>query len=172
MKLTVGVIGKASGVRGEVRIALHTDNPRKRFAPGAQLLTDSADTPTLTVRSARFSGKHFVASFEQSPDRSAAEELAGTKLFIDTGAEEIEREEDSEDGFYLHELRGLRAETRNGTLLGKVSDLIFGPAQDLLEVTTPSGETVLVPFVYEIVPEVDLETQRVVLDPPGGLFEP
>ena len=59
--------------------------------------------------------------------------------------------------------------------LGEVVGLQTGGAQDLLEVR-PTGagprETVLVPFVRAIVPEVDVAGGRVVLAPPGGLFEP
>ena len=59
-----------------------------------------------------------------------------------------------------------------GKTLGTVSDLLLAPAQDLLEVTTADGEKILVPFVYEIVPDVDLDSQLVTMDPPGGLFPP
>ena len=48
----------------------------------------------------------------------------------------------------------------------------LGAAQDLLEVETAGGEKVLVPFVYEIVPSVDIEEGRVVMTPPPGLFNP
>ena len=184
MKLTVGIIGRASGIRGEVRVSLRTDDPAARFEPGVTLLTDRRNPAQLTVKRARMSGKHFVVSFEEIPDRNMAETLAGLKLQIDTdsiapgtvsGDEEFEDgfeadEEYGEEGFYRHEVVGLDAQTPDGTRLGTVSDLILGAAQDLLEVTTPTQEKILVPFVYEIVPEVDLEGKRVIMDPPGGLF--
>jgi 16S rRNA processing protein RimM len=49
-----------------------------------------------------------------------------------------------------------------------------GGAQDLLEIkpTGSARERVLVPFVAALVPEVDVAGGRVVIDPPGGLFDP
>nr|WP_283241435.1 PRC-barrel domain-containing protein [Mobiluncus curtisii] len=77
---------------------------------------------------------------------------------------------EGDDGFYRHELVGLRAMNLAGETLGTISDLLLAPAQDLLEVTTAEGEKILVPFVYEIVPDVDLDNGLVTMDPPGGLF--
>lgn len=190
MKLTVGVIGRASGVRGEVRVALHTDDPRSRFAPGTVLLTSRNTPATLTVNRARMSGKHFVVSFREILDRNDAEGMSGTKLYIETDdptsctdptdlnetdttkPENGDHHEhgEADDGFYRHELVGLRAVNLSGETLGTISDLLLAPAQDLLEVTTANGEKILVPFVYEIVPEVDLDSQVVTMNPPGGLF--
>ncbi|MCU9997093.1 ribosome maturation factor RimM [Mobiluncus mulieris] len=180
MKVTVATLGRASGVRGEIRVALRTDNPHTRFAPGAVLVTDHPDFPRLTVKQARHSGKHFVASFKEIPDRDTAETLGGVKLVIETDPEATNppgpdetpgaTESGSEDGFYRHELVGLSAQTQTGESLGMVSDLIIGTAQDLLEVTTAEGHKVLIPFVFELVPEVDLAAGRVVMAPPGGLF--
>ncbi|NMW89578.1 PRC-barrel domain-containing protein [Mobiluncus curtisii] len=189
MKLTVGIIGRASGVRGEVRVALRTDDPRSRFAPGTVLLTNRNSPAALTVDQPRMSGKHFVVSFQEIPDRNGAETLSGTKLYIETDApplcadpgdtsdttadpEVTDYPENTEgdDGFYRHELVGLRAMNLAGETLGTISDLLLAPAQDLLEVTTAEGEKILVPFVYEIVPDVDLDNGLVTMDPPGGLF--
>ena len=58
----------------------------------------------------------------------------------------------------------------SGGRLGTLKELITGTAQDLLVVTATSGEDVMVPFVEELVPEVDVENQRIVLNPPPGLF--
>ena len=43
--------------------------------------------------------------------------------------------------------------------------------QDLLSVRTPDERDVLVPFVSEIVPSVDIVARRIVIDPPPGLLE-
>jgi 16S rRNA processing protein RimM len=54
--------------------------------------------------------------------------------------------------------------------VGTVSAIDHFPAQDLLTVTTASGE-VLVPFVTAIVPTVDIEAGTLTVTPPAGLFE-
>jgi 16S rRNA processing protein RimM len=58
-----------------------------------------------------------------------------------------------------------------GVTVGEVAGLEPGPAQDLLVVALAAGGQALVPFVEAIVPEVDLEAGRVVIDPPPGLLE-
>jgi len=58
----------------------------------------------------------------------------------------------------------------NGTVIGVVDDIVHLPGQDLLSVRRDGGREVLVPFVTELVPEIDIETGRVVIDPPPGLL--
>ena len=58
-----------------------------------------------------------------------------------------------------------------GDELGRVHEVVHTPAGELLAVRTGDGREVLVPFVSEIVPEVDLEAGKLVVDPPEGLFD-
>ena len=57
------------------------------------------------------------------------------------------------------------------TVVGKVSALHTLPVQDLLVVTTDDGKEVLIPFVEQIVPEVNVGEKYVLVTPPPGLFE-
>ena len=75
------------------------------------------------------------------------------------------------DEFYDHQLRGLRVELADGTALGELADVIHLPAQDLLSVITPDSREILVPFVSEFVPTIDVAAGRVVITPPPGLLE-
>ena len=80
------------------------------------------------------------------------------------------KEHEEEDAWYPHQLKGLAARTRSGEVLGTVSGLTPGAAQDLLLVKTQAG-TVMVPFVTQLVPTVDVEGGFVVIDAPPGLFD-
>lgn len=164
MDLTVGVITSAHGLRGDVMIEVRTDDPDARFQPGASLRTEPAANGPLTIKQVRVHKGRLMVSFVGVTDRTQAEALRGTALVIDATETETET-----DAWYPHQLRGLLAVDTAGHPYGKVSDLLPGAAQDLLVVDTGS-ENVLVPFVTEIVPTVDLEEGRVVLTPPGGLF--
>ncbi|AMD87647.1 16S rRNA processing protein RimM [Actinomyces radicidentis] len=178
MLLTVAVIGPAHALKGEVRLEIRTDDPDGRLAPGTVLPTEPAERGPLTVSRLRFDGQRWFAAFEEAPDRTAAEALRGTALLVDTDSEEGDDED--EESWYLHELVGLTAVlardgagaegTAAATVLGEVVDLEEGVAQDRLVVRTPDGEEIAVPFVEEIVPEIDAEAGTVVIDPPGGLF--
>jgi 16S rRNA processing protein RimM len=165
MKVRVARIGKPHGIRGEVTVQVLTDSPEDRFIQGAEFDVEPASHGSLTVRSARWNKEILVLGFEEVADRNRAEELRGATLFLDT--DDVDDEDD--EGWYEHELVGLEVRV-DGKAAGSVSALQIMPAQDLLVVDTPSGE-VLVPFVEEIVPEVDVEGGFIVVVPPQGLFE-
>lgn len=166
MQLQVARIGKPHGIRGEVTVQVLTDAPEDRFVPGTEFLVEPAASGPLTVSSARWNKDILLLGFEEVADRNTAETLRGAKLFIET--EELDGDDD--EGWYEHELVGLEA--RVGTrVVGKVTALNTMPVQDRLLVTTPEGAEILVPFVEQIVPEVNIEEGFIVLTPPDGLFE-
>jgi 16S rRNA processing protein RimM len=78
--------------------------------------------------------------------------------------------EDPEE-FYDHQLIDLDVVTTDGTVVGRIAEISHLPYQDLLIVKRPDGSEVMIPFVSEIVPEVDLAEQRAVIDPPPGLLD-
>lgn len=162
--VVVARIGKPHGLRGEVTVQVHTDDPEQRLAVGERLDTDPADRGPLTITSGRVHKGILMLGFEGVDDRDAAEALRGTRLLA-------EPEDDDESGWYEDELVGLDAVDGAGERLGTVRALLARPAQDLLEIEVPDGRVVLVPFVEEIVPQVDVDAGQVVLDPPAGLFE-
>ena len=167
MQLVVGRIGRAHGVRGEVLVDVRTDDPGTRFAAGTTLATEPAERGPLTVLAARRHSGRYVVAFAGVTDRGAAEALRGTALVVDSA--ELEPIDDP-DEFHDAELIGLRVETLDGAPVGELVDIVHGPASDLLVVRVERRE-VLVPFVREIVPTVDVAAGRVVIDPPGGLLE-
>ncbi|MBX9245364.1 ribosome maturation factor RimM [Actinotalea ferrariae] len=164
MQLTVGTVGRAHGLRGEVAVDVRTDTPAERFAVGTVLVTQPASAGPLTVTRTREQNGRWYLTFAEASDRTAAEGLRGVELVVDVEAS------DEEDAWYPYELVGLRAEREDGTVVGEVVGLEHLPAQDALVVREPGGQRTLVPFVRAIVPVVDVPGGRVVLDPPRGLL--
>ncbi|MBW1601268.1 ribosome maturation factor RimM [Streptomyces sp. JJ66] len=167
MQLVVARIGRAHGIKGEVTVEVRTDEPELRLAPGAVLATEPAHAGPLTIEHGRVHSGRLLLRFEGVADRSAAEALRNTLLVAEVDPDE--RPEDPEE-FYDHQLIDLDVVTRDGTHVGRVSEVAHLPAQDLLVVGRPEGGEVLIPFVTEIVPEIDLTGQRAVIDPPPGLL--
>lgn len=161
----VARIGKPHGLRGEVTVQVHTDDPRGRFVPGATFVADPPGRGPLQLRSVRVHQGIYLLAFEGHPDRTAAEALRGTRLLVADGADA-----DEDEGWREEDLLGFEVVLVDGSPLGTVSALHVRPVQDLLEVRTAGGE-VLVPFVEELVPEVDEDARRIVVDPPPGLLE-
>lgn len=169
-QLRVGRLVKAHGLKGALKLELYTDDPDRRFAPGATFTLQVPEQSqwhrkTITVREFRWMNAHPVVFFEGVDDRTAADTLVRAILWID----EDEDAPAEPDAWYDHQLVGLDV-VRDGAVVGKVARVDHFPAQDLLVVATGAGE-VLVPFVTAIVPEVDIEAGRVVVTPPAGLFE-
>ena len=167
MQLQVARIGKPHGIRGEVTVQVLTDAPGDRFVPGTQFIVEPASAGPLTVFSARWNKDILLLAFDEIETRNEAETLRGAKLFIET--EEIGADDDDE-GWYEHELVGLDVRV-GANVVGKVSGLHTLPVQDLLVVTTNDGKEVLIPFVEQIVPEVNVGDKYVLVTPPPGLFE-
>ncbi|MET3811912.1 ribosome maturation factor RimM [Arthrobacter sp. UYEF3] len=167
MQLQVARIGKPHGIRGEVTVQVLTDAPGDRFVPGTQFVVEPASAGPLTVESARWNKDILLLAFEQVETRNDAESLRGAKLFIET--EELD-EDDDDEGWYEHELVGLDVRVGD-TVVGKVSGLHTLPVQDLLVVTDQDGKEILIPFVEQIVPEVNVADKYVRVTPPAGLFD-
>ena len=129
-----------------------TDEPDRRFAPGQQLRSEGSPR-TLTVASMRWHAGRMVVRFTGLEDRTAAEAVRGLRLVTDVDPDE-RPEEPGE--FYDRQLIGLAAQTPDGVRVGEVVDVLHLPAQDVLEIRTAAGLR-LVPFVADLVPQVDLQ---------------
>ena len=164
MLLVVGHIGKPHGIQGEVLVFVRTDEPEKRFVPGAVFTTASGK---LTLESLRWHQGRVIAVFEGIYDRNIAEQLRGVLLCVDSA--EVTPPDDP-DEFHDYQLVGLRVESVDGTALGTVARIDHTSAADLI-VVDMGGRTALIPFVSQIVPTVDLAGGRVVVDPPEGLLD-
>ncbi|UCM90726.1 ribosome maturation factor RimM [Streptomyces marincola] len=168
MHVVVARIGRAHGIKGEVTVEVRTDEPEVRLAPGAELTTEPPEAGPLTVEAARVHSGRLLLRFAGVADRTAAESLRDTLLVAEVDPAELP--EDPEE-FYDHQLLGLDVVTTDGTALGRVSDIAHLPGQDLLIVARPEGGETMIPFVAEIVPDIDLDAGRAVVDPPPGLLD-
>lgn len=159
MRLNVGRIGRAHGILGEATIEVRTDEPERRFAVGAEVLTE---TGKLVVSSARVHNGILLLGFDGITDRNAIEKLRNTLLYAEV---DINEPGLHEDDYHVQQLIGLRAELEDGSEFGLVTDVLNLPAQDCLAIKTKNGE-VLIPFVHQLVPIVDIASKRVVVIPP------
>ena len=170
-QLRVGRLTKAHGLKGAIKVEMYTDDPARRFIPGAvftlQVPTSSAwHGKTLELIELKWYNLQPVAFFKDVPDRTTAETLIKAILWID---QDLAEKTDEEDAWFDHQLVGLRV-LRDGTEVGTVAQIDHFPSQDLLTVSTASGD-VLVPFVKAIVTSVDVAAGTLTVDPPLGLFE-
>lgn len=156
----VARIGAAHGVRGAVRLWTFTEDPLavKDYGP---LMTKDG-TRQFEVTHAREAKDHLVVTLKGVASRDDAERLNGLELYVPR-----DRLPDTDDGEYYHtDLIGLAAVTTSEQPLGKVIAIHNFGAGDIIEIAPPQGPTMLLPFTNAVVPTVDLDGGRVVIDLP------
>jgi 16S rRNA processing protein RimM len=162
-RILLGRIADAHGIRGEVLIHSYADVPEDIGAYGP--LCDAAGARSFEIESARPTAKGVVARLKGVDDRTAAEALKGTELYIDRDKLPAA----TEDEFYHADLIGLDATDAAGNVIGKIVAVQNFGAGDLLEIRLAnSSRTELVPFTEAAVPSVDLDAGRVVVVPPAS----
>ena len=168
--MSIGEIVAPQGLKGDIRIKPSSDFPERFTKPGKRWIQKTNELPTeINLRKGTLiPGKSiYVLSIEGVSNRSSAEEIIGWKLVIPANS----RPNLSNDEYHYFDLIGLEA--RKGpkkTLIGYVTDLIKG-GNDLLEIELVEGKKVLVPFVKEIVPEIEIKEKWLLINPPPGLLE-
>ncbi|GAB4343978.1 MAG: ribosome maturation factor RimM [Cyanophyceae cyanobacterium] len=188
--LDIGRIVAAQGMRGEVRVYPESDFPERFLDPGPRWYLPpnvplaAAEPQPITLEAGReLPNKNlYVLQFQGIRDRDAAEALRGAHLYVPAS----DRPTLEEGEYHLLDLLNLPVyhHRQGGPAIGHVIGLQTY-AQDLLEIRLISpdgsddtasddkasdGETILIPFVDPLVPIVDLENQRIEIDPPPGLL--
>ena len=158
--ICVARIGAPHGVRGAVKLWTFTEDPLAVRHYGPLLTKDGARQFEVThVREAK---GHLVATLKGIATREQAERLNGVELYVAR-----ERLPDAGENEYYHaDLIGLAAVTPTAQPLGRVVAIHNFGAGDIIEVAPPNGATMLLPFTNAVVPTVDLEGGRVVIELP------
>ena len=168
--MSIGKIVVPQGLKGNIRIKPSSDFPERFTKPGKRWIQKSNELPTeiKLIKGTLIPGKSiYVLSIKGVSNRSSAEKLIGWNLVIPVD----NRPNLNKDEFHYFDLIGLEARrgTKN-TLIGYVTDLIKG-GNDLLEIELLEGKKVLVPFVKEIVPEININEKWLLINDPPGLLE-
>jgi 16S rRNA processing protein RimM len=160
-QVLLGEITGVHGIRGDILVRAHTATPEAIASYGP--LTDQSGTKKISLKIVRVTDKGIVAKVEGITDRTAAEGLRGTKLFI--ARDRLPEPETAE--YYHADLIGLKAVAEDGSELGEIVSVQNFGAGDLLELKPLSGSaSEFIPFENEWVPHVDLDTGIVVINRP------
>ena len=168
--MSIGEFVAPQGLKGDIRIKPSSEFPERFTKPGTRWIQKHNELPTKIqlIKGTLIPGKSiYVVSIEGISNRSSAEKIIGWNLLIPIDS----RPTLSDDEYHYYDLIGLEA--RKGakkTLIGYVTDLING-GNDLLEIKLLEGKKVLVPFVKEIVTEIDIKEKWLLVKPPPGLLE-
>jgi 16S rRNA processing protein RimM len=144
--IQVGRVGRPHGLAGAFVVEDGSDEP-ERFAVGANLLVGGE--PVRVVESKRAGGRP-VIRVDRGVERGAPIEVPRESL-----------PEPEEDSYYAFQLVGLDVQEEGGSVLGRVTEVSSGPANDVLELDTG----LLLPLVDACVQKVDLDAGRILVQP-------
>ncbi|MDA0228915.1 MAG: ribosome maturation factor RimM [Proteobacteria bacterium] len=156
----LGVVLGAHGVRGAVRIKSFAMNVSDIAAYGPLQSEDGSARFALTLRGV--SRGAVLAEIDGIDRREAAEALQGTPLYVPRAA----LPDTEEDEYYHADLIGLSARTVSGELYGVVRGIYDYGAGDVIEIDRVNDASIIFPFTREIVPDIDLASGSLVIDPP------
>ncbi|ELR97992.1 ribosome maturation factor RimM [Gloeocapsa sp. PCC 73106] len=169
--LEIGDIVAPQGLKGQLRVNPTTDFPDRFEKPGQRWLQRQPDTtpePVQLLSGYQIPGRSiYVIKLAEVTDILHAEALRGCKLLV----AKSDRPQLPPDEYHVSDLINLPVYHQvTGVKIGVIT-AITSVGNDLLEVKTGEKTKVLIPFVKEIVPLVDLTRQRVEINPPIGLLE-
>jgi 16S rRNA processing protein RimM len=161
--ILLGVVIGAQGLKGEVRVKTFTETPDAIARYGDLHTKDGRKFAVASARAGK--GDEAIVALTGVSDRSAAEALKGTELFVSRGALPA-----VDDGEYYHaDLIGLRAEDIEARFIGTVKALHNHGAGDILEIETQDGNDILLAFTRDTVPVVDVKNGRMVIAVPEDI---
>lgn len=160
--LIVGQVRAPHGVRGEVRVQILTDFP-ERFRQGADVWI-GPEPRRYVIQKARFHEGDVLIKLVGLDDRNAVESLRGAEVSVP-----VEQAMPLPEGtFYVHQIIGLDVWTEEGERLGKITEVLSLPANDIYVVNAAQDE-IWLPAIADVVLDIDLERRRMTVHLMPGL---
>ena len=159
-------IGGPHGTKGEVRVKAFGDDPMSLDQYGSLYAQDGRKFKIMRMRPSK---AVLIVKFKGINYRDEAQALNGIELYIDRSMLPDDTEEDE---FYVSDLVDCQVQNLQGQRLGKVLAVVNFGAGDLIEIQqTNSDQTVMLEFTHQNVPEVDLDSKVITIDPPAEVSE-
>jgi len=168
--LTVGKVVNTHGIRGELKVWPETDFPGERFRPGAELLLvapDDSRAIPLTVAGARPQKNMYIVRFQEFDNINQVERFKGWSLKVP--AEKRAALQPNE--YYFHDIIGCRVVTEEGEPVGVVTEILRPGANDVWVVKREGGKTAYLPYIADVVLDVDVAERKVTIRVMEGLLE-
>ena len=171
--LIVGLITSCHGINGQVKVKSLSDFEERFLKPGMRWLQKDSEPPSQIKLTSGFKqpGKeNFIIRIQGINTRSHAEKLKEFKILVKTNElPNLKKEE-----YHLLELINLQVKTLENDelkIIGKVINLENEKNNLLIIELFKNQKKVLIPFVKEIVPLVDIKNNFLIINPPKGLLE-
>jgi 16S rRNA processing protein RimM len=166
----VGKIVNTHGIKGEVRVISKTDFADERYKPGNTLyiFTDHTSEPVeVKVKSHRVHKSFDLLSFEGYDNINLVEKFKGAIIKVP----ESQLGELEEGEYYFHEIIGCTVVTEQGETVGTVKEILTPGANDVWVVKGKGGKEILIPYIADVVTNVDVKEKLITIHPMEGLLE-
>jgi 16S rRNA processing protein RimM len=165
----VGTIVNTHGIKGEARVISITDFADERYKKGNSLFLFMSvkDEPIeLIVKSHRVHKNFDLLTFEGYEDVNQIEKFKGGLLKVP----ELQLGKLSKDEYYFHEIIGCLVVTDQGEEIGVVKEILTPGANDVWVIKGKGGKEQLIPYIKDVVKEIDVPTKKIVITPLEGLL--
>jgi 16S rRNA processing protein RimM len=165
----VGKIVNTHGIKGEVRVISKTDFAEERYKKGNKLfifMNEHAEPVEVTVKTHRVHKSFDLLTFDEYDNINQVEKFKGAMIKIP----ENQLSELDEGEYYFHEIIGCKVITENGEEIGIVKEILTPGANDVWVVKRKKGQDVLIPYIEDVVKNVDVEEKIITIHLMEGLL--
>ena len=167
--ISVGKILNFHGIQGDAKVGYSKNQEDFLQSLDSVFVEKNGEYVELKIERFKFSAKFAIIKFVGINSINEISEYKNALLFV---KEQTIRENLDEDEFLIDELVGLEVfDNADGKKLGFVVGVSNNGATDLISVKTNSKKVCLVPFVNAIVPVVDIENKKIIINNLEGLLE-
>lgn len=169
--LSIGKILSFHGIKGELKVG-YTQGKESQLKNIKEIFAVKEENPSylikLTIEQLRFHKNFAIIKFKEINSVDEVLEVKGAFL----KAKKSELEKYLEEGeFYVDDLVGMDVFDIEGNDIGEVKGIIDIKEENLLEISDKNNKKYLIPFVKDLVPEVDIKNRKVVIKSIPGLIE-
>lgn len=167
----VGRIVNTHGIRGEVRVISSTDFEEIRFRPGSKLaiFKKGEKKPTwVTVESSRRHKNFILLSFEGFNNINLVEPFKEGLLKVTK--DQLVDDELEENEYYYFEIIDCKVYSEEGTYIGIVTNILQTGANDVWEIEEDNGKKHYIPYIEDVVKDVDVENKKITIHVMEGLL--
>ena len=162
-RITIGKVGAAHGIKGEMRIIPLTDFT-ERFSTMKEVMVGNE---LLHIESCKYHKQYVLLKFREYPQREQAEALTGKMLTVDRQ----EAAPLAEGEFYTFDIIGLTVYDMDGKELGKVENVLRTGSNDVYQARRTDGGELLIPALKAVVKEIDVPGGRMVVEMPEEISD-
>ena len=165
--LNVGKIVNTHALQGEVKVMSNSDFKEERFKKGSELFIDfeGEHVPVVVATHREHKGMDLL-KFKLLNSINDVEKYKGCDLLV--SGEFIDELDENE--FYYFEIIGCTVKTTEGEVLGEVSEILETGANDVWIVKRPGKKDALIPYIEDVVKEVNIEDKEVLIEVMEGLL--